>query len=280
MQHQRNFATATLAMLFSLALANGSVSAADSNWIVDGFTIPYRTVEIAAAEMGIVASIDVVEGETVKLGQILATLDQAHYRAQLAVAKKQMEASGPIEAAKAELSLRRERLASLSQLHDRGFARIEEIARAEADVYLGEADLQAETEHHAIRKLEYERIRVQMQRRVVRARNAGVVTAIHKHQGEFVAPNDPVIVTMVQLDPIYLPLSVPQEKLELFELNQKVQIRFAISNTTAKATVDFISPETHAESGTVMIRLRIANSKGEYRSGQRCLLDIDDLTGK
>ena len=279
MQRQYSrFLPPIVAALISLTLATSSLSAADTNWMVDGFTTPFRTVQVAAAEMGVVASIDVVEGETVEAGQVLATLDQNHYKAQLAVALRQKEARGPVDAAQAELDVRRERLESLRSLHKHGFARIEEINRAIADVAIGEADLKTETEHHDIRKLEYERIKVQMQRRVVRARSAGIITTIHKREGEFVAPNDPVIVTLVQLDPLYLPLSVPQEKVGAFKPNQTVTVRFATTNQKAQAVVDFISPETHAESGTVVIRLRIPNKKGGHRSGERCVLDLSDFS--
>lgn len=269
---------ATFALLGTAPLTVEASGGAESNWVIDGFTTPYRNVAVAAAEMGIVAQVEVEEGQTVKVGQVLATLDQAQYRAQLAVAKQHRDAQGPIDAARAELDLRRGRLRGLLELQAEGFARSEEIERAEADVAMGEADLKTELEQHEIRKLEYERLKVQMQRRVIRARHDGVITTIHKRAGEFVAPNDPVVVTLVQLDPLYLPLAIPQEKLNGFREGRTLTVRFASSNEETEAVVDFISPETHAESGTVAVRIRIPNPDGKFRSGDRCVLDLSRVS--
>ena len=57
---------------------------------VDGFTEPYRTIDIAAAETGIIAEINVEEGDTVRRGQVLAVLDRDVLLALLAIAEQGM----------------------------------------------------------------------------------------------------------------------------------------------------------------------------------------------
>ena len=41
-----------------------------------------------------------------------------------------------------------------------------------------------------------------------------------------------------------------------------------------KGAIDFISPVTDAESGTVRVKVRIDNPQNKYRSGQRCALQL------
>ena len=38
--------------------------------------------------------------------------------------------------------------------------------------------------------------------------------------------------------------------------------------------IEFISPVADAESGTLLVKLRVDNPKGEYRSGMRCTLEL------
>ena len=54
---------------------------------VDGFTEPYRTINVSAAEQGVITTLFVKEGDTVHEGQLLATLDTDVLEATLEIAK-------------------------------------------------------------------------------------------------------------------------------------------------------------------------------------------------
>ena len=68
-----------IAVLASAAMACSSVpllaSPPMSARQVDGFTEPYRTINVAALESGVITRLDAHEGEVVCKGQVLATLD-------------------------------------------------------------------------------------------------------------------------------------------------------------------------------------------------------------
>ena len=61
-----------VAMMFAITVFGNRILAEQ----VEGFTQPYRTINVAAVEVGIITAIDVREGDVVSRGQILATLDQ------------------------------------------------------------------------------------------------------------------------------------------------------------------------------------------------------------
>jgi len=57
------------------------------------------------------------------------------------------------------------------------------------------------------------------------------------------------------------------------KLNQKINIRFR-TGASRTGVVEFISPVTNAESGLVLVKVRIENSDRRFRSGERCKMRV------
>ena len=76
---------------------------------VEGFSTPYRVIEVATVETGIVEKVDVREGTFINQGDTLAKLDTGLHESQRILAEAGMQARGEIEAAKAEFDLRTRR---------------------------------------------------------------------------------------------------------------------------------------------------------------------------
>ena len=239
---------------------------------VEGFTEPYRTVNVGVTEVGIVSEMKVREGDTVQRGQALATLDQEVHLALLAIAEANMEIHGRLDSAKAELELNRDKLSKLQQLGLQGHARQEEISRARTNAAIAEANVRSVEEELLIRRLEYDKMAAQLQRRSILAPLDGVVITIHKEVGEAVAPNDPELVTLVQLTALKATFSVPSTQIDGLRLGAMLKLQ--IGQTPAEGTVEFLSPTIDAESGTVRVKVRVENPDGRYLSGQRCSLEI------
>ena len=102
--------------------------------------------------------------------------------------------------------------------------------------------------------------------------SAGVVAMLHKEQGEFVAPNNPDVLTLVKLDRLLAGFSIMSPRAESLGLGDRVSIAFAAGNRKAEGVVEFIAPIIDAESGTVQVRVRLENPDGRFRSGERCTL--------
>ena len=238
----------------------------------EGFTEPYRTVNVAAPEAGIVQEVPVQEGAVVKQGQPLVRLDIDVHKAQLAMAEAGKEARGRVDAAQAEVDVRSQRLEALQKLRESGHARQEEVERARADLAIAHGQLTAAQEQQRLKHLEYDKIQVQISRRTVRAPLDGVVTEIFKQPGEFTAPNDPNLLTVVQLDPLAATFDVSAADAERFSVGGQARVELFESNTTVDATVEYVSPVLDAESGTIAVKVRIANAQGELQGGQACTL--------
>jgi RND family efflux transporter MFP subunit len=239
---------------------------------VDGLTEAYRSIDIAAPEPGVITKIVVQEGDVVRQGQVLASLDNEVHLATLAVAQKNMESVGALNSAVAEVKLRRDRLESFLALRAKEFARQEEVERARAELSIAESKLLSVQEDLAIKKLEYEKIKAQVERRIIRAPADGVITKLFKDEGEYAAPTDPTLFTLVQLNRLMAVFSVPSSAAQNLVSSQTVQINFPELPSPARGTVEFVSPVTDAESGTVRVKIRIDNLQATYRSGERCTL--------
>ena len=239
---------------------------------IDGFVGPFRTVDLATAEIGIVRQVVVREGDVVEPGQIVARLDDDVHAALLAIAESNMQAIGRLQAAQAELRYREQRLKKLRELLGRGTARQEEVDRAQGDVDIAAAQLRGIEEDLVVKRLDYGRARIQWQRRTVRASTHGVVLRLHKEPGEFIGPGDPHLMTIVQLDPLLAVFAVPSRQAGQLHLGQSIQVRLPESQVVVSGIVESISPVIDGKSGTVRAEIRLENTDRKLRSGEPCSL--------
>jgi multidrug efflux pump subunit AcrA (membrane-fusion protein) len=78
----------------------------------------------------------------------------------------------------------------------------------------------------------------------------------------------------MQLDPLRITFSVPNSHAQSLRLGQSVALALPESKRRAIGQVEFVSPVTDAESGTVRVKVLLKNSEGQYRSGVRCEIEL------
>jgi RND family efflux transporter MFP subunit len=238
---------------------------------VEGFLEPYKTIDVAASESGIIDVMEVIEGQTVKKGQALAQLDQDVHKAAVEIARRSADARGQLNGAQSELNLASSRLKKLQLLRQKDHATPEEINRAELDVATAEARLLIAKETLDIRSAEFERYRIQLERRTVRSPIDGIVMVVHRDVGEYVSPNEPVVASVVQLDPLIATFSIPVTTISGIEPRQKLSLQVSSTGQTIEGLVDYIAPVTNPQTGTVTVKVRVPNPNGKLRSGEKCL---------
>lgn len=241
---------------------------------VDGFTEPYRAIDIAASESGLLEHVLVQEGDQVRRGAEVAAMTTDLLQATLEIAERSMQAKGQLNSARAELRQKSELLKKLTALHVRNHASQEELDRVAIEREIAEARVLAVEEELQLRNLEYRRIALQIERRKLRTPIDGVVTRVWKEEAEFVAPNDPIVVTVVQLDPLLAVFSIPSSVASQFNRDRAVTLKIAERSVEAK--VNTVSPVIDPQSGAVLIKVQFPNSEGKYRSGDRCKLVVPD----
>ncbi|MDH3718983.1 MAG: efflux RND transporter periplasmic adaptor subunit [Planctomycetota bacterium] len=274
-QTQKTRAAWPVAAVLPIVLLSVSRIQAELPSGIEGFTAPYRVLQIGAPEAGIVEKVLVKEGDPVGKGDVLAKLDCDVHMALLAIARKSMELEGRLKSAEAELELRTRRLELIKRLHSGGHARPEELQRAVADHDIAAGNALSAQEQLVVKQLEYDKIMAQIERRSIRAPIDGVVTTLVKQEGEFAAPNDPQLLVLVQLDPLLGEFAVPWSDASKLTIGESVSVVFEESDHKVSGSVEFISPLTDAESGTVPVKVRLDNPDGALRSGDRCRLQLN-----
>jgi RND family efflux transporter MFP subunit len=239
----------------------------------EGYTEPFQSIALASSESGVLTLVKVHVGDRVRAGQVLIELEKDIQEANLKIAEQAIESHGPVDLARAEIELQNCRLKKLVMLRDEGHARQEEVERTKADIAIAKAKLLTAEEDLLMKKQEYERAKLFLERRSIRAPQDGVISEILKDSGEFIAANDPTILKLVQLDPLLAVFNVPAFEAVQLQIGQKVSLQFPVEKQTVEGIVELISPLTDAESGTTRVKIRIANPEGRYRSGERCLFE-------
>ena len=240
----------------------------------DGFTEPFRTVHVATSESGLLQSLQVKLGSQVTQGQLLGLLDDDLQRAQLAIAEQQAAARGRLRASEAERAVTERRYEKLAQLAKNGQASNEETERAKANLEVAEAKLLVEQEELRLLELHLNRARIALEKRVVKAPLAGVVSEIHRQPGEVVSPAAPQLVTLVELDPLAATFLLSRTQLQSLRRLPNIPVHFVDDGQHAVGTLESIAPITDAESGTTAVRIRLPNPGFKLRGGERCRLEL------
>lgn len=246
---------------------------------VEGFTEPFRRARLSCAESGLVAELLVHEGQTVTAGQLLAELDSTVPLALLKVADAGRQARAEIDAAEIELAERQRQRDILAQLRGDQYASARELELAESALESARAQRQAAVERQQLRQLEYDKLAAQLAARRVLAPWAGVVVSLAKQVGEYVGPTDPVILELVELDPLWAVFLAPRDVGARMATGAEVRVGFTDLRQDTSGRVEFVSPLTDAESGTIMVKVRIANPEGKWRAGEACHLHLGALGG-
>lgn len=244
---------------------------------VTAYTEPYRSVDISAAEMGTLADLNVVEGQYVKSGEVIARLDDSLLKASLKIAECSATAQGRLNSALAELKMQKEKFEKLRGLRDRNHASQNEIDRATGQLEVAEARVESARDELRLKEREKARILVQLERMKMKTPIDGYVTHVSKESGEFISMYEPVVAHVVQLDPLLGIFSVPNGYVDRFQAGELTPIKLGADETEVQAYVEYVAPTADAQSGTVRVKVRIPNPGFQWRAGIACYLEVKGM---
>ncbi len=248
-------------------------SASQSSAQIDGFTEPFRSIELASDESGSIAKLDVVEGQSLKQDDIIACLDKRVQEIQVEIAKQLASNSSQIFAAEQSYRKRLAIYNKLQKLTESGHASNSEIIRAEMELSIAKAKYLSAQEEKAVRETEVKRAEIQLERRIIRAPFDGVVSTIHRKQGEFLSPLKPEIITLIQNDQLLANFAVPSTMVSQLTVGKQLDVEF-MSGKVVKGIVHSIGVVTDAQSGTIQVKVLIDNTAGKLRAGENCSVRI------
>ena len=225
---------------------------------VNGSVVSLNSVELRPQVTNTVREVHVKEGQFVKQGQLLFTLDDRPDQANLAKARAQQQKD---EATMADLERQYRRS---QELVAQNF-----IAKAAADATLSQ--LEAQRAAVAADKAAVQSAQVALGYATLRAPIAGRIGAVNIYPGTLVQPTL-TLVTITQLDPIAVSFPVPEGKLQdlLAAARSHTPVEALVSGrkTPMKGTLNFVDNTVDPLIGTVRAKAVFDNADQGLWPGQ------------
>jgi len=217
---------------------------------------PNEDVKVSALVPGRVMSVTVAEGDAVRQGQVVASIDRRpieEQRRQVAAALEQ--ANAQIENAKANLD-------RMTQLFTKGIAAGKEVEDAKTQMASATAAREQATAALNTANL-------QLERTDVRAPITGHVVKRMVSVGEQVdGTGGQPIVEIANIDRVEMAANVPADYLSRVKLNQRALISTAaLTGVEMMGSVIAIAPSVDPATNTALVRLGIANTERQLRVG-------------
>jgi multidrug efflux system membrane fusion protein len=242
-----------------------------------GWTSAVEKVEVRARVRGHIEKIHFREGDIVKKGDILYSLDKRPLVAAVdsAIALKQAYEAQRVAAQK--------EFVRLSELLAKGGASRAQTEKAEADVGSLDATIVAQGR-------EIDRLKLEVEYSSITSPMAGRIGETQLSEGNLVnaGGSDPLLATIVALDPMHVHFSVPEKTLlkvrarratevpggfnEENVADRKLPFQFALETDQGfprEGVIDFGDNQVDAATGTILLRGSVENKQGLLLAGVR-----------
>lgn len=224
---------------------------------VNGSVVSLNSVDLRPQVTNTVREVHVKEGQFVKAGQLLFTLDERADQAYLAKAKAQQLKD---EATLADLERQYRRN---QELLAQNF-----ISKSAADATLSQ--MEAQRAAVAADKAAVQAAQVSLSYSTLRAPIAGRIGAVNIYPGSLVQPTGSLL-TITQLDPIAVSFPVPEDKLQdlLAAARGHTPVRAIVpGRKPVQGTLDFVDNTVDPQIGTVRAKAVFDNADQTLWPGQ------------
>lgn len=205
-----------------------------------GEVLPLLNSVVKSEISGRIIDILVIEGETVERGQVLLELDRTSPETRLRETERNLEA----ERLRLEKSQRN--YTRLKELYDREFVGEQEYLDAETDLSLAKLNLE-------IAQTRLEDAAEDLSKTTIRAPHDGVITLLDVVDGQVISgatsvSNGTDLLTIAQLDELYMEASINEVDVEKLELGQSASLRFdAIPDFEVEGEISVIAPSARRD---------------------------------
>ena len=217
---------------------------------------PNEDVKVSALVPGRVTSVTVAEGDSVRQGQVVASIDRRP------IEEQRRQAAAALEQANAQVENAKLNLDRMTQLFTKGIAAGKEVEDAKTQMASATAAREQATAALNTSNL-------QLERTDVRAPIAGQVVKRMVSVGEQVdgTAGQP-IVQIANLDRVEMAANVPADYLSRVKPNQRALISTAaLPGVEMTGSVIAIAPAVDPATNTALVRIGIGNAERQLRVG-------------
>lgn len=230
---------------------------------------PYTAAEVGSPVIGVIASLLVERGDTVRRGQALAVLRADVERASVNVAASRADASAEVEAAAANALLARQKLSRSEDLVARQFLAPQALDQARAEARIADERLAQTREARRTAHREHELAQAQLGLRTIRAPSDGVIADRYLAVGERVEEKPLFRVAMI--DPLRVEVVLPAALFGSLKQGATISVTPEFPGAGARdAKVMLVDKLVDGVSNTFRVRLALPNPGGALPAGLRC----------
>lgn len=243
----------------SLLFFTPSSSAADG---IAAVTTPSADATLSFTQPGLIAKVNVAQGDHIQEGRLLVQQDDTLERVQFAQIEAQSNNTSQLQASKASLAQKRVDLQKLERAAARDAATELEVEHAKLEVRMAELSLEIAELEHAQSQMKCEEARIRVEKMALRSPIAGSIEKVEVEPGESInALAD--VVRVVKTDPLWIDVPVPLATGRRLTSGQIAAVEFPDSPAvTLEGTVIFVAAVADAASGTLLVRVDVPNKAG------------------
>jgi len=224
-----------------------------------GFTQPSRRAELAFSFQGIIAKVDVKDGDAVTAGQELMRQDDRIEIKRLEGLKLDADRTLLIKAKQATLDNKNVELKRKTDLFQNHAMSESEYLEAQLDVVLATAEVELARHDAEVKKADADLQAVHVELLSLKSPTNGVVERVIQNEGEVAEIEKPSIVVVCN-DPLWIDVkTLPVATVQKLHVGDELDVRYPGQDTWKKAKINLIAPVADARSGTQAIRLEMPN---------------------
>jgi RND family efflux transporter MFP subunit len=235
-----------------------------------GYADSLRRADVATTESGTIVEVFVTEGDFVQQGQPLLRLDDAVHQAQLAIAQHEAQNTTEIQVQESRVRLLGFAVHKLRELVSSGSARPLELEREEAELAMAKATLEYKRHEYQTKQLHLERLRIEVEKRTIRAPFSGYVAKLPRQVGEYLSLQSPDVATLIDTTLLQADFAVPFSASKDYRNQQSVEL--LVDGLSVQGNVCLVGLIVDRSSQTVNVRVKIDNTQHLIKPGTDCLL--------
>ena len=240
---------------------------------------PSQVVELRASVDGVIATVQVQRGDTLRKGQVLVELQSAADRVAVELAHYRAQMQGQVAAARNRVDYAGKKLARLTDLAQQNYASAQARDEADAERRLADSELQVAVENRELAQIDYRRAKEQLALRTLASPFNGVVVDRFLNPGDLAESGSgrkPVL-RLAQVDPMKVDVVLPAALFGKLKIGQKAQVASALGGVRYAANVKYVDRVIDAASGTFVARLELPNPQMQVPGGSRCTAEIEGI---
>ncbi len=227
----------------------------------------YSTVTVMSQVDGVIQKVGFVEGQNVKAGDLLFTIDPAPFEASLRQAEANL-ARDQAQAKYAEAQLKRNQ-----KLYQSGIISVDQYDQFQSNAQALEAAVRAD-------EAAIQNARIQLSYCTIRSPISGRTGSLLVHPGNLIKNNSTSLVVINQVSPIYVDFYVPEQYLDPIRAGlaagrrMTVTARIAGQASPEVGYLSFVNNTVDSSTGTVLLKGTFPNPRHRLWPGQFVNVDL------